>query len=174
MALRWSEVDLGAGVIHVNRSHNPESGSTGEPKSRAGNRRVPIPPVLRDYLDEHQARARPGQLLVFARSALAGRRRGPDGPFSDSGLSQRARKAWADHGLQPITLHECRHTYASLMIAAEESPKALQTYLGHSSITTTYDRYGHLMPAAEVASANRLQRYLDGERASEPVEEMSQ
>ena len=47
------------------------------------------------------------------------------------------------------------------MIAAEESPKALQTYLGHSSITTTYDRYGHLMPAAETASANRLQRYLD-------------
>jgi integrase len=41
MALRWSEVDLGAGIIHVNRSHNPESGSTGEPKSRPGNRRVP-------------------------------------------------------------------------------------------------------------------------------------
>jgi hypothetical protein len=60
------------------------------------------------------------------------------------------------------------------MIAAEESPKALQTYLGHSSITTTYDRYGHLMPAAEIASANRLQRYLDSgtaaETAAEPVE----
>jgi integrase len=174
MALRWSEVDLGAGVIHINRSHNPEVGSTGEPKSRAGTRRVPIPPVLRDYLIEHSLRARPGQPLVFARSTLDGRRRGPDGPFSDSGLSQRARKSWERQGLQAITLHECRHTYASLMIAAEESPKALQTYLGHSSITTTYDRYGHLMPAAETASANRLQRYLDGgtaaETAAEPVE----
>lgn len=170
MALRWSDVDLGAGVIHVNRSHNPEVGTTGEPKSRAGTRRVPIPPVLRDYLVEHSIRARTGQPLVFSRSALAGRRRGPDGPFSDSGLSQRARKAWADHGLAPLTLHECRHTYASLMIAAAESPKALQTYLGHSSITTTYDRYGHLMPAAEAASANRLQRYLDGDHVPELVE----
>jgi integrase len=53
------------------------------------------------------------------------------------------------------------------MIAAEESPKALQTYLGHSSITTTYDRYGHLMPAAEAASANRLQRYLDADTTVE-------
>ena len=174
MALRWSEVDLGTGIIQVNRSHNPETGITGEPKSRAGNRRVPIPPVLRDYLVEHSMRARPGQPLVFARSTLAGRRRGPDGSFSDSGLSQRARKSWERQGLRPITLHECRHTYASLMIAAEESPKALQTYLGHSSITTTYDRYGHLMPAAEIASANRLQRYLDAgtaaETAAEPVE----
>ena len=170
MALRWSDVDLGAGVIHVKRSHNPEVGTTGEPKSGAGTRRVPIPPVLRDYLVEHSMRARPGQPLVFARSALAGRRRGPDGPFSDSGLSQRARKAWADHGLEPLTLHECRHTYASLMIAADESPKALQTYLGHSSITTTYDRYGHLMPAAEAASANRLQHYLDIEAALEPAD----
>jgi integrase len=53
------------------------------------------------------------------------------------------------------------------MIAAEESPKALQTYLGHSSITTTYDRYGHMMPAAEAASANRLQRYLDADTTVE-------
>jgi integrase len=47
------------------------------------------------------------------------------------------------------------------MIAAGENAKALQTYLGHSSITTTYDRYGHLMPGAERESADRLSAYLD-------------
>jgi DNA replication protein DnaC len=45
-------------------------------------------------------RARQGQPLVFARSALAERRRGPDGPFSDSGLSQRALKAKRQGGLE--------------------------------------------------------------------------
>jgi integrase len=95
---------------------------------------------------------------------------GPDGPFSDSGLSQRARKSWERHGVRPITLHEW-HTYAPLIIAAEESPKALQTYLGHGSITTTYDRYGHLMPAAEIGSADRLQRYLDSGTAAETAAE---
>lgn len=49
------------------------------------------------------------------------------------------------------------------MIAAQVSAKALQTYMGHSSITTTYDRYGHLMPDAEHLSAAQLQQFLDAE-----------
>jgi|HubBroStandDraft_6_1064221.scaffolds.fasta_scaffold620232_2 integrase len=48
------------------------------------------------------------------------------------------------------------------MIVAGENAKVLQTYLGHSSITTTYDRHGHLMPGAERESADRLSAYLDG------------
>ena len=47
--------------------------------------------------------------------------------------------------IAPIGLHECRHTFASLMIAAGVNAKALATYMGHSSITITLDRYGHLM-----------------------------
>lgn len=38
--------------------------------------------------------------------------------------------------------------------------KALQTYLGHSSITVTLDRYGHLMPGAEAEAAGMLEDYL--------------
>jgi integrase len=35
----------------------------------------------------------------------------------------------------PITLHEARHTYASLLIAAGVGSKAVSTYMGHASIT---------------------------------------
>lgn len=66
-----------------------------------------------------------------------------------------------------VTLHDCRHTYASLMIAAGENAKALQTYLGHSSITTTFDHYGHLMPGAERESVDRLSAYLDTQSTPE-------
>jgi hypothetical protein len=66
-------------------------------------------------------------------------------------------------GLKSIGLHECRHTYASLMIAAGVSAKALQTFMGHSSITTAYDRYGHLMPDTETQWAIQLQEFLDAE-----------
>ena len=81
-----------------------------------------------------------------------------DGPFNASAIYQRARRHWEPQGIGSISLHDCRHTYASLMIAAGENAKALQTYLGHSSITTTYDRYGHLMPGAyrEDAQSTRL------------------
>ena len=63
----------------------------------------------------------------------------------------------------PLTLHECRHTYAAFMIAAGVSAKALQAYMGHASITVTLDRYGHLLPGAEAEAAGLLGAYLERE-----------
>jgi hypothetical protein len=49
------------------------------------------------------------------------------------------------------------------MIAAGVNAKALATYEGHSSITVTLDRYGHLMPGNEVEAAGMLASYLERE-----------
>jgi integrase len=46
------------------------------------------------------------------------------------------------------------------MIAAGINPKALQTYMGHASITITLDRYGHLLPGNETHAATLLDTYL--------------
>jgi len=46
------------------------------------------------------------------------------------------------------------------MIAAGVNAKALSTYMGHSSITITLDRYGHLMPGNEEEAAGMLEGYL--------------
>jgi integrase len=164
MALRWSDVDQASGIIHVQLSYDPQAKVTGPPKSRAGIRKIPIPAPLREHLTEHSKRRATRQPLVFARHSLAGRRRGADGQFGASGVYQRAKRHWEPKGIGAMTLHDCRHTYASLMIAAGENAKALQTYLGHSSITTTYDCYGHLMPGAEQQSADRLSAYLEEHR----------
>jgi integrase len=172
MALRWTEVDLAAGRLRVERSYDPVARTFGPPKSRAGLRVVPVPAVLCNHLQAHRDRAdEEHQPLVFARSTLAGRRRGPDGPFNDAAVMARARKAWEDHGIVPASLHVFRHTYGTLMIAAGESPKAVQTYMGHSSITITFDRYGHLFPAAEDASAAALQAYLDAAKVEQDAAE---
>lgn len=64
----------------------------------------------------------------------------------------------------PCSLHECRHTFASLMFAAGVNAKALSIYMGHASITITLDRYGHLMPGNEEEAAELLDTYLDGRR----------
>jgi integrase len=47
------------------------------------------------------------------------------------------------------TFHALRHTAASLFIEQGWSPKKVQTVLGHSSITVTYDIYGHLFPSPD-------------------------
>ena len=91
--------------------------------------------------------------VVAAASSSARARRSP---FTPSNIRKRANAIWARAGLDPIGLHECRHTFASLMIAAGVNAKALSTYMGHSSVTITYDRYGHLMPGNETEAAELL------------------
>ena len=51
------------------------------------------------------------------------------------------------------------------MIAAGVNAKALASYLGHSSVTITYDRYGHLMPGNEEEAAPLLDAYLASKRS---------
>lgn len=46
------------------------------------------------------------------------------------------------------------------MIAAGVNAKALQTFMGHASITVTLDRYGHLFPGFEQEAADLLDAYL--------------
>jgi integrase len=152
LALRWADVGLASGVIRVERSWDIAEGGPIEPKSRAGCRNVPIAGVLRDHLVAHKLAAQDAEGLVFGRSATQ--------PFDATTLTRRARTAWSAAGLDPSGLHECRHTFASLMIAAGINAKALSTYLGHSSVTITYDRYGHLMPGNEVEAAGLLDAYL--------------
>lgn len=83
-------------------------------------------------------------------------------PFSNQVVSQRADRTWKAAGMQRIGLHDCRHTFASLMIAAGVNAKALSTFMGHSSITITLDRYGHLFPGSEEEAAELLDVYLEG------------
>ena len=82
-------------------------------------------------------------------------------PFPLTSTNKRATKAWEKAKLAPITLHECRHTFASLMIAAGVNAKALSTYMGHAAISITLDRYGHLMPGNEIEAAGLLDAYME-------------
>ena len=171
-ALRTKRVDLATGVIRVEKGWDEKEGEI-ELKSRAGRRNVPITPILRDFLLEHRLQVpRGNDDLVFGRSART--------PFHGKALHDRADKAWKGanrreraaakkEGRKPnlltrITLHECRHTFASLMIAAGVNAKALQTYMGHASVSITMDRYGHLMPGSEAEAASLLDAYLTAAR----------
>jgi integrase len=72
----------------------------------------------------------------------------------------RGRAAAEAAGVEPATLHECRHRYASLMIAAGVNVKALSTFMGHANIRITLHQYGHLLPGAENEAADLRDTYL--------------
>jgi integrase len=151
-ALPDEQVDLDKNLIRVHWSWDPKAGRVA-PKSRAGRRTVPIARTLRLHLAEHRlARGRRGGLFF-------GRKDGR--PFSNQAVSQRAERTWRAADLEPIGLHDCRHTFASLMIAAGVNAKALSTFMGHASITMTLDRYGHLFPGSADEAAGLLDAYLE-------------
>jgi integrase len=161
MALRWEDIDLQKNLITVARSWDVKAGPI-EPKSHAGKRTVPIASLLREYVIAYQLRSGRRDGLVFG---VSGTR-----PFTPTAVRRRALTAWkaenrrrrkvGQPGLEAIGLHECRHTFASLMIAAGVNAKALSVYMGHASVMITLDRYGHLFPGNEEEAAGLLDGYL--------------
>ena len=116
----------------------------GPPKTRAGNRTVPLPGFVVDTMAEHLER--------FAAPV-------PDGPVfpgAEGGTlraSQWRNRHWApavrDAGLAPLRPHGLRHTAVSLWIAAGAAPNQIATWAGHTSVSVVLDRYGHLFPGHE-------------------------
>jgi len=52
-----------------------------------------------------------------------------------------------------VTLHDLRHTHASLALKANVHPKIVQTRLGHSNIAITMDTYSHVAPGQDSDAA---------------------
>lgn len=57
---------------------------------------------------------------------------------------------------EPMRFHDLRHTHVAMLIAQGEHPKTIQARLGHTSISTTLDTYGHLFEGLDEAAADRL------------------
>jgi integrase len=163
--LRWEDVDLKRGEIHV-RQRADRYNKFGKPKSEAGERTVPLPPMLVTALRKHRLASPQSELgLVF--------------PNSKGGVDLRASIVY--QGFHPVQiaagvvdqhggakykgLHTLRHFYASWCInrrvdgGLELPLKLVQTRLGHASIQMTADTYGHLFPrgddGSELAAAER-------------------
>jgi integrase len=167
-ALRCMDVDLNANLIHVRKGWDQVEGEI-EPKSPAARRVIPVLAILRDHLAEQLQRSgRTGKDRIFGRSAGE--------VFYASTVDGRAKRAWRAHNdaereaaaeqgrgpelLTLLTMHECRHTFASILIDTGANPKAIQEVMGHSKIQTTYDVYGHLLPGSYDDVRVRMDAYL--------------
>lgn len=152
-ALRDQAVDLDAGEIRVVAGWDAIEG---EQATKGRERRtVPMIRELRSILRAHRLRTgRRGGDLVFGATDVS--------PFAPKPLQRRADEAWGAAGLERITLHECRHTFASIAIAAGVNIGTVSAALGHASVTITWDRYHHLMPGTMDQAAELIQSYIEG------------
>ena len=154
-ALTFDNIDFDANVIHVRNTWDDADGELEGGKSAAAVRDVFLLPELRRELLEHKRRtARIGTALVFGRTA--------SDPFVPSTVNDRARKAWKAAGLEAFTLHELRHCFVSLGVAAGINPHTLMLAAGHASFSMTMDVYGHQLPGALEEAEAAMRAYLTG------------
>ena len=180
-ALRVGDVDLEHGVIMITRAWK-RGGEIGPPKSRKSRRPVSIAPetveVLRPLVEGRPADAwvfrnaygGPVRHATFHDNAWTPAVRLANGePAQKAGAKRVARRRDAEGNLiAPLDpplgkrprIHDARHTCASWLLRAYVPISYVQAHLGHESITTTVDRYGHVMPDAQAAIAGALSTAL--------------
>lgn len=165
--LRRVDVDLRTAEITVCQRAD-QWGDIGPPKSQAGHRTIPIPPMLVSVLREWMLRAPPSRLGLLFPNSEGGVRLHSNMLNREYWRLQVAAGLWEptekrDGEGQPIVrarydFHSLRHAAASAWIKQNVDLKRLTTWLGHASVQTTLDVYGHLIrdqhgDAAIVAAA---------------------
>ena len=144
--LTWANVDLSANELHVTQRAD-RFNTIGAPKSAKSQRTVPFGSFVGNTLREWKLACPPGE-LVFPNSKgnldfLANIiQRGLIPAVTAAGLTVDGKAKYSG-------MHLFRHFYASWCIDRGLPPKVIQERLGHSSITMTFDRYGHLFPRTD-------------------------
>jgi integrase len=150
--LRHKRLDLAAGMVEVVTEMHGHL-YLGPPKTTAGRRRVGLPRAVIEALQEYLAgRSIEPDSFVFALSNGS--------PLRTANFRTRVwRPATRAAGLGGLRIHDLRHTAVALWIAAGAGPKKVAARAGHTSVSFTLDRYGHLYPEADLALRDRLDRF---------------
>ncbi|GGL94501.1 integrase [Deinococcus aerolatus] len=144
-ALRWEQVDLGRGLLHVRDNLVVVRGrpTPGTPKTEAGDRTVPLAPETVALLAAWKVRQQALGVMVGTKWIDSGHifttLKGT--PFHPDRLSTLAREFGTRAGLEHVTFHGLRHTSASLHLARGVPAEVVKTWLGHENVSLTLNTY---------------------------------
>ena len=164
--LTWRYVDLAAGLIRVRlgvvRSHS-HGMVWDRPKTDKGVRNIDLPDVAIEFL--RQLRACHGENVGPDDLVFPGR----DGQMmAETTMMTQLKELGTRVGEPDINFHAFRHFHASVCLEDDESAFATSRRLGHSSITTTFDTYGHLLKGRQKSLAQSFAKALDRSNPSRP------
>jgi integrase len=139
VSLRWRDVDLARGRLHVRES-----------KTDAGERTIDLTPLLLDELKLHRANTRfaePADLVFATRNGTARNRSNVTRQILQPAMN-RANERRSAEGLPPIervTNHSLRRTFASLLYEAAATPAYVMAQMGHESSALALEVYAKVM-----------------------------
>ena len=150
LGLTWADIDLKAGVIRV-RKQLAREGNRVKPKTPRALRDVILMPALAHLLREHRLASPYSQDEEFVFASARGT------PLLPRNVERRGLHVAAEgarlngNGRPNLRFHDCRHTFASLLIAEGLNVVYVSHQLGHADPAITLRVYAHLFDAAEHA-----------------------
>lgn len=168
LGLTWDCVDLKKGLLTVNKQLQKEPGRSGEyrlvPTKNGKSRTVTVAVSVITRLKRLQLRQAEQQLKMGSIWQGAGF------VFTDElGLPLKHHTVYksfkavaATIGVPGARFHDLRHSYAVAAIRAGDDIKTVQENLGHATASFTLDVYGHVTDQMKQASADRMERFIQG------------
>ena len=163
LALRWDDLNIRTGELHINKQVYPVGGKliTSEPKTKAANRTIILPPAMVEVLLEY----RKG---VFSDLMFPSRIK-PDQPIDPGYVRKRLQVILERSGCKRIRFHDLRHTFATISLEHGMDIKTLSAIIGHVSAETTLNIYSHITDTMQQQAAARIDREIAG--ADTPIPE---
>lgn len=152
LGLKWEDVDLQNGIIHVRRQVARVDGEVKELplKTKNSYRNISISQDAVAMLTEMEAHR--SSDYVFPSST--------GGPISPDSVNNMLHRVLKRAGLPSIRFHDLRHTFATLALQNGVDIKTVSGMLGHFSAGFTLDTYAHVTTSAQKEAARTMGNVL--------------
>lgn len=153
LALTASDIDLENGTISVSKTYfrRNKTDYITSPKTESSNRKITIPKFLKgeikEYLDRQYELAPEDRIF----------------PITDRAVQKKMKQKTEEAKLKPIRVHDLRHSHIALLIEKGLQPLVIAQRVGHDSVNTTMNIYGHLYPNKQKEVADLLNAEATGE-----------
>ena len=160
LALTASDIDLENGTISVSKTYfrRNKTDYITSPKTESSNRKITIPKFLKgeikEYLDRQYEMAPEDRIF----------------PITDRAVQKKMKQKTEETGVNPIRVHDLRHSHVALLIEKGLQPLVIAQRVGHDSVNTTMNIYGHLYPNKQKEVADLLNAEATGEAENNLVD----
>lgn len=160
LALTSEDIDFESGTVSISKTYyrRNQTDYITPPKTESSNRKITIPKFLQEELKnflDRQYGLTPEERIF---------------PITDRAIQKKMKQKTELAKLKPIRVHDLRHSHIALLIEKGMQLLVIAQRVGHDSVNTTMNIYGHLYPNKQKQVADMLNAEATGEQESKLVD----
>ena len=153
LALTSEDIDFENGTVSISKTYfrRNKTDYITAPKTESSNRKITIPQFLQKEIKQFLDR----QYELMPEERIF--------PITDRAIQKKMKQKTEQARLKPIRVHDLRHSHIALLIEKGMQPLVIAQRVGHDSVNTTMNIYGHLYPNKQKQVADLLNAEATGE-----------